>query len=172
MTHARRWWVHLAVLAAGIALVGAPDHASAQRFSVALLPAPGSRVRAEYRTSTVPVSVEGVLLSGTSAGFSLDTDQGQREIPADLLMSLQVSDGRSRGRGFLMGLGSGLAIGALVMGVYTGIAYDDNDASGCFIACSRGEAITLGAVVGAIVGAPTGAVVGLVAAPRRWERVW
>jgi hypothetical protein len=162
--------MRLASALVGTAFLCAP--AGAQQFSVGLLPAPGSQVRAEYRAPTVPVSVEGVLRSSTPTSLSLDTDQGQREIPADLLVSLEVSNGRNRGRGFLMGLGGGLAIGAIGMGLYMAATYDDNDSDGCFIACSRGEAITLGAVVGAVVGAPTGGLIGIVAAPRRWERLW
>jgi hypothetical protein len=170
MTRAPRRWVHLAMLTGVIALVGSPVHAGAQEFSRALLPAPGARVRAEYRAPTAPVSVEGVLLSSTPTSFSLDTDRGQREIPADLLVGLEVSNGRNRGRGFLIGMGSGLAIGALAVGLYTAATYEED--TSCFIICSEGEALTLGLAVGAIVGAPTGGVIGLVAAPRRWQRVW
>jgi hypothetical protein len=160
----------LAVLGVAIVLFGTRDPVGAQTIPVALLPTPGSQVRAEYRAPRDPVRVEGMLLSGTPTGIMLDTDGEQREIPADLIVGLEVSNGRSRGRGFLVGLGSGLAIGALAVGIYTATTYDETDS--CFIVCSRGGAFTLGVAVGATIGAPAGGLIGLVAAPRRWERVW
>jgi hypothetical protein len=162
--------VRLSAWVAALALLGAGEAAVGQEVPVALLPSPGSQVRAEYRAPTDPVSVEGLFLSGTSRGISLDTDTGPREIPGDLLIGLEVSNGRNRGRGLLVGLGSGLVIGALAVGIYTGATYDESDS--CFLVCSRAGAVTLGLATGAAFGAPAGAVIGFAAAPRRWERVW
>ena len=144
----------------------------AQEVPVSLLPPLGTEVRAEYLLLGNRAWVDGPLLEGTARGIAVETREGfRREIPGDVLVGLEVSRGRNRGRSLLLGAAAGGAGAALVLGTaFAAFGYDE-DAS-CFLACSRGDAFVLGAAVGLVIGLPAGAFFGLVIAPTRWERVW
>jgi hypothetical protein len=154
-----------------ISILAWSSAAVAQGVPVALLPPLGSEVRAEYLLLEERTWVDGPLLDGTERGISVETREGfRREIPADVLLGLEVSRGRSRGRGFLLGAAVGGAGAALLLGTVAALDYDP-DAS-CFLTCSRGDAFAFGAAVGLVVGVPTGAIMGLIIAPTKWERLW
>jgi hypothetical protein len=143
-----------------------------QGVPVALLPPLGSEVRAEYLLLDERTWVDGPLLEGTERGITVATREGvRREIPADVLLGLEVSRGRSRGRGLVRGAAAGGAGAALILGAaFAALAYDEEPS--CILACTRSEAFTVGAAIGLIIGLPTGAFFGLVIAPTRWERAW
>jgi hypothetical protein len=131
----------------------------------------GTEVRAEYLLLGERTWVDGPLLEGTERGITVGTREGfRREIPGDALVGLEVSRGRDRGRGFLLGAASGGAGAALLFGTFIALDFDE-DAT-CMLACTRSQAFTLGAAVGLIIGLPVGALLGAVIAPTRWERIW
>ena len=92
-------------------------------------------------------------------------------IPMDQVKTVQVSSGRSHGRGLLKGALFGAAIG-VASGAIVGAAtysHDDSYGSwGCFIICRRSEAA---AFVGAVFGTG-GLVVGSVYGAMRGSETW
>lgn len=119
-------------------------------------------------------SKTGTYLGVTSDSLRFLNEKSQSAsagIPMDQVKTVQVSSGRSRGRGLLKGALFGTAIGVASGAILGAATYSDQENQGgwgCFIICSRGEAA---AFVGAVFGTG-GLVVGSVYGAIRGSETW
>ncbi len=124
---------------------------------------PGTRVR--VRGSDVAGRLQGVVLSRSGDSLTVSRPNGP---PIPLVLSamsrVEVSRGKSRGRGAWRGLLWGVGIGAVLGLVPTDDPECDRDpdAFGCG---SRAESMALAAIGGSVIGVPIGAIIGV----ERWE---
>jgi hypothetical protein len=122
--------------------------------------------------------VEGDSKTGTFLGVTSDSLRFLNEkpqsatagIPMDQVKALQISSGRSHGRGLLNGALLGTAIGVASGAILGAATYSDQDQGGwgCMIICSRGQAA---AFIGAVFGTG-GLVVGSVYGAMRGSETW
>ncbi len=123
----------------------------------------GTRVR--VRGSDVAGRLQGVVLSRSGDSLTVSRPNGP---PIPLAFSsvsrVEISRGKSRGRGAWRGLLWGAGIGAVLGLVPTDDPECDRDpdAFGCG---SRAESMVLTAIGGSVIGVPIGAIIGV----ERWE---
>jgi len=124
---------------------------------------PGARVRVESATAQERVVGQLLGLNEKSLNLQVEDEEEPRLLLREDITALAVSGGRrSRGRGALIGAGTGIALGALI-----GLAAGD-DPEDVWIGFSAGEkALGAGVLLGSI-----GALIGLAVSPgERWENV-
>ena len=89
------------------------------------------------------------------------------------IQKLEVSYGRSRGKGALVNGAAGLAIGAVSGALIGGLTYSEPDTgtSFCVVVCSKGQAAAALGFVGGITGLVIGAAAGLISGRESWTTV-
>lgn len=122
---------------------------------------PGARIRVRSPARIAGRAV-GIMIGRSSDSLTF-AREGAAPVPLALrdITLLEVSRGKSRGRGAIRGMVLGGAIG-LVLGA---AEYEEGKCDGTI--CSRGTAAELGAIGGVLVGSVLGAAIGV----ERWERV-
>ena len=132
----------------------------------------GDRVRV---TPSNGPSLEGSFLDLGPRGLSiLDASNGQYTVPVSSLRALEMSSGRRRGRGALIGGGvgfvAGLLLGAATSGDCTGDCDDPYGVGGGGLA--EANATGMGALLGGVILGGVGAGVGAIfLSPERWVTV-
>jgi hypothetical protein len=135
----------------------------------------GARVRARVQSEDGnrrhARAVQGIVVSGDSAGIALSTEADEHlALPFSTLTRLQQSGGRrSRGAGALRGAGLGFLFGGLGGGV-VGYASGDDDPGCWFCLTAKENAVLLGVALGT-VGAVVGTAVGATRPGERWRKV-
>lgn len=123
---------------------------------------PGTRVR--VRGADIAGRLQGVVLTRVGDSLTIARPSGP-PLPSTIgtLSQVEISRGKSRGRGALRGLIWGAGIGAVFGLIPVDDAECDRDPSayGCG---SRAESMVLSALGGSMIGVPIGAIIGV----ERW----
>lgn len=157
---ARRWFVRVAIGSVVMALFAVPAHAQFKELD------PGTRVRLQA-PSAVAGKLIGVVIARSGDSLTVSRSNAMPvTLPMSALTSLEISRGKSHGRGALTGAlwGGGVF---LVLGVVLPVEEcDENTPSNVCSDESRAEGVVWAATGGALTGALIGAIIGA----ERWER--
>ncbi|HKJ02784.1 MAG TPA: hypothetical protein VJ997_10025 [Longimicrobiales bacterium] len=136
------------------------------------MPPTGSEVRVHLGVEAGGGVLRGLLVSRAASEIVVLGAAGVSDtIPRSGLVRLDVSRGRSAGRGALRGLGIGATAGALALGLLAATARHGNTTE-CEVACPGWSGFAVGGILGGVLGGSVGATIGAVVGSQRWEQLF